>query len=108
MTKIVKVGEVSLPIKYGFNALRMFTEMTGTDLSSLESMTTISLDKGIKLLWCGLKDGARAEKKEFNLTVEDVADLLDEEPNLLVEAVSVLAASFSQKSVGKPQPSPQR
>jgi hypothetical protein len=91
----VKVGEAVYPVKYGFNALRVFTTAAGLELKDLESLgESIKLDHAILLVWAGMKDGARAEKQEFTLEPEDVADLMDEDSTLLQQCLELFVASF--------------
>lgn len=91
----VQVGDKNYSVKYGFNALRIFTNAAGLELKDLEELgETIKLDHAILLVWAGMKDGARAEKEDFTLTPEDVADLLDEEPTLLSKCLEFFVASF--------------
>lgn len=83
------------PIKFGWSAIKDFEEKTGivfiAFLRSFEAQeyTTENL---IKLAWCGLKCGYRVDKKEFTLTEEDVADIIDNFPGAMF-AISELAVS---------------
>jgi len=91
----VKVAEQQYPVKYGFNALRLFTQEAGLELKDLETLgENIKLDHAIILVWAGLKDGARAEKQSFDLEIEDVADMMDEDPTLLNQCMELFVASF--------------
>jgi hypothetical protein len=90
-----KVGDVVYPVKYGFNALRLFTKEAGLELKDLESLgERIELDHAILLVWAGMKDGARSQKMEFTLEPDDVADLLDEDNTLLQQCMEFFVASF--------------
>lgn len=98
----VKVGDKNYAVKYGFNALRLFTNAAGLELKDLEQLgETIKIDHAILLVWAGMKDGARAEKEEFTLEPEDVADLLDEEPTLLTQCLELFVASFIKPGEAK-------
>lgn len=98
----VQVGDNTYPVKYGFNALRLFTNAAGLELKDLEQLgETIKIDHAILLVWAGMKDGARAEKQEFSLEPEDVADLLDEEPTLLTQCLELFVASFIKPGEAK-------
>ena len=93
-TQLVKVGDNTYPVKYGFNALRLFCNASGIELQELEKLgESITFDYAINLVWAGLKDGARVEKQNFDLTVEDVADLLDQDPSLINQCVELFTAS---------------
>lgn len=91
----VQVGEESYPVKYGFNALRLFTTAAGLELKDLETLgESIKLEHAILLVWAGMKDGARAEKQAFTLEPEDVADLMDEDATLLQQCLEFFVTSF--------------
>lgn len=94
-THKVKVGEQLYPVKYGFNALRVFCNASGIELQDIEKIaTSMSLDHAINLVWAGLKDGARVEKQEFDLTIEDVADMMDEDNTLITQCMELFISSF--------------
>lgn len=91
----ITIGENKYPIKYGFNALRLFTQEANLELKDLETLgESIKLDHAIILIWAGLKDGARAEKQPFDLEIADVADLMDDDPTLLTQCMELFVASF--------------
>ena len=97
MVKSVKIGGEDRPVKFGFSALMNFCDIAGyklNDLGRLGEDTT--LGDAVNLIWCGLKDGARAEKKEFTLTSEDVADFLDDDIGALNDVLAVFAESFTE------------
>lgn len=98
-TNLIKVGEKVFPVKYGFNALRLFCNASGIGLQEIESIAeNISIDHAINLVWAGMKDGARAEKKEFNLTAEDVADLMDVDYSVVKQCMDLFVSSFVKPS----------
>jgi len=98
-TQLIKVGEKAYPVKYGFNALRLFCNESGIELQELEKIgQSISIDHAINLVWAGMKDGARVEKQAFDLTPEDVADLLDEDSTLINQCMELFVASFIKPS----------
>lgn len=102
MTKQVKVNGVEYPVKYGFNALRLFTNKTGINLDELSQLQgKMNIDSAIALVWAGLKDGARAEKVDFDLEVDDVADLMDEDPTLIEQCVAYFIESFVKPTAGE-------
>jgi len=94
-TQQIKVGEKLYPVKYGFNALRIFCKESGIELQDIEKIAqSMSLDHAINLVWAGLKDGARVEKIEFDLTIEDVADMMDEDNTVITQCMELFIASF--------------
>jgi hypothetical protein len=97
-THIIKIADKSYPVKYGFNALRLFTNASGLELKDLSELAEkISIDHAINLVWAGMKDGARVEKQEFNLDPADVADLMDEDATVLSQCMEIFVASFITK-----------
>ena len=95
MTKQILVNGKQYPVKYGFNALRLFSNETGIGLNELTQLQdSMSIDHAIALIWAGLKDGARVEKIEFEMSMDDVADLLDEDATLIEQCVAYFVESF--------------
>ena len=95
MTKQIKVNDKQYPVKYGFNALRLFSNQTGIGLDELAKLQdSMSIAYAIALIWAGLKDGARVEKVEFEMTMDDVADLLDEDATIIEQCVAYFVESF--------------
>ena len=102
MTHTININGESYPLRYGFAALMTFSKKTGINLEELEALSEgIDLYTAVALLWSGLKDGARKEKKQFNLSVEDIADLLDDDVDVLTTALELFAKSFAQAEPGK-------
>jgi len=96
MVEFIEVNGKRYPVRFGFNALREFTAVTGTTLSQLQNLQeNITLDHAIKLVWCGFKDGARKEKMPFSLLVDDIADLLDEDNSILEKAFDTFNKQFT-------------
>lgn len=81
MIKEINIGGKLRPVSYGFNALAMFQSMTGLTLTELNGIDSskMTLTAMIQFAYCGLKDGARKAKQEFNYSTEDVADWLDDD-----------------------------
>lgn len=102
MTHIIEIGERKHPIRFGFNALREFSRMTGTTLAQLESLgDDMTLDQAITLMFCGFKDGARKEKTPFRYDVADVADWIDEDEMLIEKAFDIFKQQFANKTEKK-------
>lgn len=99
MVKYVDFGGEPRPVKFGFAALMNFTDMSGYKLNDLDKLgENMTLSDAVKLIYCGLKNGARVEKKKFNSSLEDVADWLDDNQNALQEVLNIFAESFSAPS----------
>ena len=78
MFEYIKINKKTMPVKYGFNALRHFSRMTGTSINDMENLgNKMTFDTALTLIFCGLLDGARAAKEDFKYTIDDLADDLD-------------------------------
>ncbi len=92
------------PVKYGFAALRHFSDVTGITIGELGKLgEDITMTQAIALVWAGLKDGARVQKISFDLTLDDVADILDEDQAAMEKVIAVFSKSLSSNkaNVGK-------
>jgi len=79
-----------------------FTDMLNISMNELESIgNNMSLTNAVSLIWCGLKHGARSEKKEFGMAIEDVADLLDDDMKAMEKVLAVFAESFGEEEEKK-------
>ena len=102
MVKHVEIGGASRAVKYGFAALMEFTESNGYTMADLDKLgENMKLKDALFLVWCGLKHGARVEKQPFSYTLEDVADWLDEKPQVMEEVLNVFSSSFSSSEEEK-------
>jgi hypothetical protein len=100
MTKQILVNGTEHPVKYGFNALRLFSNETGIGLDELSQLENkMSIDHAIALIWAGMKDGARVQKIDFTMTLDDVADLLDDDPTIINQCVAFFVESFVKPNV---------
>ena len=105
----LKLQSGPMPLKYGWAALRDWTGLTGKSLQDLEGLNdNMTVEEVISLIWVGLKQGARIEKKEFDLDFDDVADLMDENPNLMAKAMSEFANSISSPNQKAVKRTPQK
>ncbi len=102
MGKIIETNERKYPVRFGVNAVREFSQMTGMTLNDLEKFgNDMTLDHAITLMYCEFKDGARKEKVKFRYDVSDIADWIDEDQHLIEKVFSVFEAQFSSPSDGK-------
>lgn len=93
---IILINGTDYPCRFGMAALMDYTKKTNTKLNDFENLgNDMTLEQAITLCWCGLKDGARKAKKNFNLTIEDVADLVDEDQAAIEKIMGVFAAQFN-------------
>jgi hypothetical protein len=105
MTKEIDFGGEKRPVKYGWNALALFGELTKTSLKDLFKFETeMTFKEVLALIYAGLKEGARVEKVDFTLTLEDVGDLLDKETDKVAEFVEIFKEQMPQaKKANAPQ-----
>jgi len=102
MVEIIETNERKHPIRFGFNALREFSKMTGMTLSQLESLgNDMTLDHAITLMYCGFKDGARKEKVNFRYSVDDISDWIDDDESLIEKVFKVFEDQFNSEAEKK-------
>jgi hypothetical protein len=102
MVQIIETNERKYPVRFGFNALREFSQMTGMTLNELENFgNDMTLDHAITLMYCGFKDGARKEKVKFRYDVSDIADWIDDDDLLIEKVFAVFEAQFSSSLAEK-------
>ena len=71
------------------------------DLDKLGANMT--LDNALTLIFCGIEDGYRASKQECELTIDDLADLIDTDFNVIGEAMKILTNHMGSNSNKKKQ-----
>ena len=100
----IEVNGKELPIAYGMAALAEFLHSEGLTLTELGSIADrFQLTSVINLIHVGLKHGARKAGKEFALTPDDVADLLDDSPEIINQALELFTASMPAQGNGQAQ-----
>ena len=95
MVKYVEIGGEERPVKFGFAALMEFTDENGYTMADLDNLgENMKLKDALFLVWCGLKHGARVEKKPYSYSIDDIADWLDEQPEAMEKVLNVFSSSF--------------
>lgn len=90
------------PVKYGFAALRAFTDETNITLNQLGQIgDNMTITQALALVWAGLKDGARVTGSKFEMSIDEVADLIDKDQEALTRVLSVFQKSISQPKASK-------
>ena len=90
------------PFKYGMAALRAFSDATGITLGELGSIgSNMTITQALALVWAGLKDGARVTQKDFKLSIDDVADMLDDDEDAMTKVLAVFEHSLGKKKPSK-------
>jgi hypothetical protein len=94
--EIVMINGKDYPCRFGMAALMEYTKQTNTKINDLGNLgNDMTMEQAITLCWCGLKDGARKAKKQFDMETVDIADLLDDDPNAIEKIMEVFAAQFN-------------
>ena len=94
----VEIGGQKHPIKFGFNALRKYSAKTDTSLQDLDKLgQEMSLDGALTLIHCGIEDGYRAAKQLCELTLDDLAVLIDEDFDSIGRCMEVLSEQMGGK-----------
>ncbi len=93
----ITINNTVYPLHFSFAAFHNFGQLTGLSLQQLENMAeSMSFDHVLKLIWCGLKAGARKAGREFTLTEEDVINLLDDDPTAMATIMKIFEQSQAQ------------
>tara|TARA_R110002020_G_scaffold294252_1_gene510108 strand:+ start:1398 stop:1727 length:330 start_codon:yes stop_codon:yes gene_type:complete len=88
--ELITIGGKERAIRYGFWALAQFCDLCNIKLSQLTQLEQdLDLKKAIYLIYVGLQDGARKSGTAFDLTVEDVADFIDEDETIISKALEI-------------------
>ncbi|MFL5731464.1 MAG: hypothetical protein ACJ75J_18385 [Cytophagaceae bacterium] len=100
----------SYPVAFGMMALSELCEIEKISLGELNSLSqNMRMSFAITLVYLGLKHGTRKARKEdskipaFSKSMEDCADLIDEDLEFLPKVMEVFADSmaFSKKNEGE-------
>ena len=96
--KTIAIGGEMRPIHYGFSALAEWCELSNTSLQDLSKIgENISLSAAIQLIYCGLKHGARKNKKAFDYSPDDVGDWIDDEGmDIFNQAMEIFSDSLAK------------
>jgi len=101
MYEIVIINGKDYPVRFGMNSLRLFCRETNRSLQALDKLgEDMSLDDACFLIKAGLTDGARKAGTEFDLSVEGIADILDDDFDALQSVLNVFSEQFSAKMGG--------
>lgn len=98
MFEFVKIGDKAYPVKFGFNALRHFSKMTGIAIQDFSKIgVNMTFDTALTLIYVGLQDGSRAAKQNFEMTIDDLADLLDTDMDAIERCMIVFTEMMTPK-----------
>lgn len=96
MVDYITIGGESRPVRFGMNALRIYSLEYNIPLAKVGFLSKqTNLGELIGLYFCGFRDGARAEKKDFQFTVEDVSDWFDLDNSLLEQMMVIYIRQYA-------------
>ena len=69
--EILEIGEHKMAVRFGFNALRKYSLMTGATMNDLNKLASgqLTFNDAFSLIYCGIEDGYRASKQPFNYSL---------------------------------------
>ena len=94
--KVIIVNRKALPIHFGMKAIDEFSKSQGIDFSETATSTTFagSLETIVSLALVGLNEGARRSGKEERFCEDDIWDMFDEDPGLILQISEIFANSI--------------
>lgn len=97
MTQYIEMGGQNRPIRFGFSGLYQYERQTGrsalADFAEFQQgIEKVSVIRLMELVHSGLLAGYKAEKKEIDFTIDDVADWVDD--SVLKQVFDAFALSF--------------
>lgn len=91
----VEISGTKHPIYYGMAALDEFLTIQNITLRQLSTLTdNMSFSMIINLVMVGLKHGYRRAGKDFTISYEDVADMMDENPDLFKTCMDLFSEAM--------------
>jgi hypothetical protein len=90
----IETSKGGLPIRYSWNALRLIGDelnMTMNEMLTFDLMNR-KIGDTFTFVYYGFVEGARLEKEDCKVkSVEDVGDLLNDNPDILADAIECFA-----------------
>ena len=78
---------------------------TGTTLAQLNNIgDDMGLNEAIILIYCGIEDGYRASKQKCELSIDELADLMDTDMEAISRCMTILADMMGGKTGKKQKP----
>jgi hypothetical protein len=99
---LIKINDgKELPFSFGMAALSNFLDSEGMTLQDLGGLQeNLTLNRIMQIIHHGFRDGHRREKLPYTLTIDDVGDLLDDNPGLINECLDIFAKSMPNFAEG--------
>ena len=108
--KKVKIANKEFPVKFSFQALDELCELRQCSLAGLDELSDPNKIKPVDILYLaytGLKEGARREGKDFDLTLDQVDDLISSDMAAIGRIMDVYAHQNAQPP-GNPTTPPKK
>lgn len=93
MIKEIKIGGKLRPVKFGWNAYAIFGDITGISIDKMVDFAEMKISDVMALIFAGLKEGARYKKQEFEHTIEDIGDWMDEDQSVIEDFMKAFTES---------------
>lgn len=95
--EIIEMAGKKYPIFFGFNGLRKYCGLTGTSLNQLMNLgQDMTLDEALKLVLVGIEEGSRKADQDFNLSIDELGDMLDSDMGGLTRALEIFGEQMGQ------------
>ena len=92
----INANNKSFPVKFGMAALSEFLDAENLQLGELDKIASnLTLTRALRLVHLGMKHGARVAGERFELSFEDVCDLMDENPGLMQEVLDIFGKQMT-------------
>jgi len=103
--EILEIGEHKLAVRFGFNALRKYSLMTGATMNDLNKLASgqLTFNDAFSLIYCGIEDGYRATKQPFTYSLDDITDMFDGNMDCMEKAFEILARAMGDGNEKKPK-----
>ncbi len=94
--EILEIGEHKMACRFGFNALRKYSLLTGSTMNDLNKFSSgeLTFNDAFSLIYCGLQDGSRAAKQPFTYTIDDITDMFDGNMDCMEKAFEILGRAM--------------
>lgn len=95
MIQTITLANGAHSIRFGNAALMEFEEATGLNFLAGIDPTKLGIKNTALLCYCGLKDAARLENREFTTTFDEVVEGLNH-PGAILEVISLFGKAMPQ------------
>ena len=92
----VRINKKDYPVRFGWNALAEFENLSGSSVIEFASMQKLSAGNTIKLVYVGLLYGAKKDNQDIDFTIEDVGDWLDKDSEIITKGVVIFVKSIPE------------